>query len=94
MSVNPDYQRQGVDSMLMQLVCDEADRNDLDAFVISSPAGVRLYAKFGFKEAGAVETIHGKCTSMLRKARSTFNEKLKHAEQPTVPKLSPEVAQT
>jgi hypothetical protein len=68
MSVDPDYQRQGVGSMLMQLVCDEADRNHLDTFVLSSPAGVRLYAKFGFKEVGAVETTQGTFTSMLRKA--------------------------
>ena len=76
--------------MLMQLVCDKADRNDLDAFVMSSPAGVRLYTNFGFKEVGAVETIHGKFASMLRKARSTYNRKLKHAVQPSVSKLSPE----
>jgi predicted N-acetyltransferase YhbS len=68
MSVDPTYQRLGIGSMLLQFVCNEVDQNSYDAFVIASPAGVRLYTKFGFKAVGAVETHQGKFTSMLRKA--------------------------
>ena len=35
---------------------------------MASPAGVRLYGKFGFKDVGTVNTIHGTFTSMLRQS--------------------------
>ncbi|KAK2811983.1 hypothetical protein FQN50_001690 [Emmonsiellopsis sp. PD_5] len=66
MAVDPNHQRQGVGSMLMRIFCDYIDENSLDAFVLSSPAGIRLYSKFGFREVGVVETEHGNFTSMLR----------------------------
>lgn len=66
MTVDPDYQQQGVGSMLMNMFCHYADGNELDAFVMSSPAGVRLYSKFGFEVVDAVETEQGTFTSMLR----------------------------
>lgn len=69
MAVDPDYQRRGVGSMLMKLFCDEVDDHNLDGFVLSSPAGVRLYSKFGFRAVGVVETNEGKFTSMLRPSR-------------------------
>ena len=56
MSVDPVYQYQGIGSMLLQFVCNEADQNKGDAFVLSSPAGVWLYTKLGFKAVGIVET--------------------------------------
>jgi predicted N-acetyltransferase YhbS len=67
-SVDPAFQRQGIGSMLLQFVCSEADQSSRDAFVLSSPAGVQLYAKFGFKAVGLVETHQGNFTSMLRRA--------------------------
>ena len=66
-SVDPAYQRQGVGSMLMQWGCDEADRYERDAFVLASPAAVRLYAKFGFEVVGEVRTKKGVFRSMFRK---------------------------
>ena len=66
MAVDPAQQREGVGSMLMEMFCREVDKNQLDAFVLSSPAGVRLYTKFGFRAVGAVETERGRFTSMLR----------------------------
>ncbi|KAI1803918.1 acyl-CoA N-acyltransferase [Daldinia bambusicola] len=69
-SVDPAYQRQGVGSMLMQWGCEEADRNERDAFVLASPAAVRLYAKFGFEVVGQVETKEGVLRSMFRKAQN------------------------
>lgn len=66
MAVDPAHQRQGIGSMLMDMFCREVDEHKLDAFVLSSPAGVRLYTKSGFRAVGAVETERGRFTSMLR----------------------------
>lgn len=49
MAVDPDCQRQGIVSMLMELFCSEMDEQNSDAFVMSSPAGVPLYSKFGIR---------------------------------------------
>jgi predicted N-acetyltransferase YhbS len=68
-SVNPVYQRQGIGSILLQWGTEEADAHGRDSFVIASPAGVRLYAKFGFKVVGEVQTPTGTFTSMFRKAQ-------------------------
>jgi len=72
-SVAPAYQRQGVGSMLMQWGCEEGDRNGQDAYILASPAAIRLYAKFGFEVAGEVRTNNSVFTSMFRKARETSN---------------------
>ncbi|KAJ0417610.1 hypothetical protein BJY00DRAFT_325445 [Aspergillus carlsbadensis] len=66
MAVDPNHQRQGVGSTLMKIFCDYVDNNALDAFVLSSPAGIRLYSRFGFEAFGIVETEQGDFTSMLR----------------------------
>ncbi|KAL4981458.1 hypothetical protein BDW68DRAFT_172378 [Aspergillus falconensis] len=66
MAVDPNHQRQGVGSTLMKIFCDYIDDNALDAFVLSSPAGIRLYYRFGFKAVGIVDTKQGNFTSMLR----------------------------
>ncbi|KAJ5677528.1 uncharacterized protein N7477_003161 [Penicillium maclennaniae] len=66
MAVDPDHQRQGVGSTLLKMFCDFVDTNALDVFVLSSPAGIQLYSKFGFKAVGVVETTKGSFTSMLR----------------------------
>ncbi|CEL09842.1 hypothetical protein ASPCAL12971 [Aspergillus calidoustus] len=46
-----------------------------DAFVLSSPAGIRLYSRFGFKAVGIVETKEGNFTSMLRTSCLSPREK-------------------
>ena len=69
MSVHPDYQRQGLGSKMLERVCDEIDRLGWPAFVMASPSGVRLYAKFGFDVVGAVETSEGAFKSMFRQSR-------------------------
>lgn len=38
-------------------------------YVLASPAGVYLYAKFEFETVGQVDTEKGVITSMLRKNR-------------------------
>jgi ribosomal protein S18 acetylase RimI-like enzyme len=69
-SVDPKYQRQGAGAMLMQWGCDDVDANGQDAFVMASPAGIRLYEKYGFTKVGEVVTTKGTFTSMLRESRS------------------------
>ncbi|KAL4935615.1 hypothetical protein BDV06DRAFT_228654 [Aspergillus oleicola] len=66
MAVAPTYQRHGFGSALMEMFCQHIGNCGLDAFVMSSPAGVRLYAKSGFKSVGVVEIGGGQYTSMLR----------------------------
>ncbi|KAI8676166.1 N-acetyltransferase domain-containing protein [Fusarium sp. Ph1] len=73
MSVHPDHQRQGLGSKILEQVCSEIDRLGWPAFVMASPAGVRLYAKFGFDVVGRMETSEGAFTSMLRQSRHSVS---------------------
>lgn len=67
MAVHPDFQKQGIGSMVMQRICEETDRClGRFAYVLAAPEGVRLYKKFGFEVVGQVETPYGNITSMLR----------------------------
>ena len=63
--MHPDHQHQGLGSKMLERVCDEIDRLEWPAFVMASPAGVRLYAKFGFDVVGGVKTSEGAFTSMF-----------------------------
>ncbi|EFR01222.1 hypothetical protein MGYG_04226 [Nannizzia gypsea CBS 118893] len=65
-TVNPNHQREGVGSTLMESFCRKVDESAADAFVMSSPAAVRLYSRFRFKTVGTVETEQGTFTSMFR----------------------------
>jgi predicted N-acetyltransferase YhbS len=73
-SVAPEYQRQGVGSMLLQWGCDKADSYGWNSFVMASPAGVRLYSRFDFKVVGQVQTEHGTFTSMFRESRPSIEK--------------------
>lgn len=70
MSVCPEYQYQGLGSKLMKHICEDMDRHDRFGFVLGSPAGVKLYSRFGFEPVGQVDTRYGAITSMLRRPRS------------------------
>lgn len=72
--VNPVYQRQGLGSSLMRLFCEEVDRQQRLAFVLASPAGVPLYAKFGFEVVGTVLTPEGTLKSMLRQPQDPVQQ--------------------
>jgi hypothetical protein len=54
----------------MEWGCEQADKTGSDTFLLASPAGSKLYEKFGFEVVGVVEIKGAKFTSMLRKARS------------------------
>ena len=64
MAVAPSQQRRGVGSLLLDWVCNRDPTSD--CYVMASPAGVPLYRKFGFKEVGLVESVHGGSTSMFK----------------------------
>jgi ribosomal protein S18 acetylase RimI-like enzyme len=66
MSIRPEYQGQGLGSLLMQHICEDMDRHGRHGYVLASPAGVGLYSKFGFEIVGRVETPYGPISSMLR----------------------------
>jgi ribosomal protein S18 acetylase RimI-like enzyme len=69
-SVTPAYQGKGVGSLLVDWGCEQADKTGSDMSLLASPAGIKLYEKFGFEVVGVVEIKGTKFTSMLRKARS------------------------
>lgn len=48
LTVHPDYQRQGVGSLLLESGIKAAEKMELDIFVTSTKAGNRLYYKAGF----------------------------------------------
>lgn len=71
LSVHPDFQKQGIGSLMMQRICEETDQSPgRSGYVLAAPEGVRLYLKFGFEIVGEVETPYGNIKSMLRKPRS------------------------
>ncbi|KAE8349876.1 acyl-CoA N-acyltransferase [Aspergillus coremiiformis] len=48
LATNPDHQRRGAASLLVQWGCDLADRNGAAIYIASSQEGLGLYRKFGF----------------------------------------------
>lgn len=52
---NPDYERQGVGSALIEWGCQKADELGLKMFVESSPRGRAVYPRFGFVETKAFD---------------------------------------
>jgi hypothetical protein len=57
----------------MRHICEGIDHHGRYGYVLASPAGVRLYARFGFKPVGQVDTPYGPITSMLRQPQATFS---------------------
>jgi N-acetylglutamate synthase-like GNAT family acetyltransferase len=71
MAIHPHYQRHGFGFQLLQYACDRIDEIGCPAFVMASPAGVRLNQKFGFSSVGKVESAEGTFTSMIREGQSS-----------------------
>ena len=53
--VHPDAQRRGVGAALLTWGCEQADRLGVPICLESTPAGLRLYERFGFKEARTIK---------------------------------------
>ena len=48
LATTPEYQGQGAASLILQYGCDLADGDGLECYIDSSPAGLKLYEKFGW----------------------------------------------
>lgn len=57
--------------MLMQYISEDMDRHNRYGYVLASPAGVRLYSKFGFEVVGQVDTPYGSIKSMIRRPQAS-----------------------
>lgn len=53
----------------MQHILEDMDRYGRYGYVLTAPAGVGLYSKFGFEVVGQVDTPYGPITSMLRRCQ-------------------------
>ncbi|KAL4767984.1 acyl-CoA N-acyltransferase [Aspergillus nidulans var. acristatus] len=67
--VQPDYQRRGAGSMLVQWGCDLADEEGVALYVDASRAGAPLYERFGFLDESKGDSEEGEVVSMIRSAR-------------------------
>ncbi|THW17292.1 hypothetical protein D6D24_03989 [Aureobasidium pullulans] len=66
---DPDYQRRGIGSMMLQWGSDLADQLFLPSWVEASPAGNFLYRKFGYKDIEVNESGEMQGSTMRRAAR-------------------------
>ncbi|KAE8340832.1 hypothetical protein BDV24DRAFT_133430 [Aspergillus arachidicola] len=66
LATNPDHQRRGAASLLMQWGCDEADHNGVAIYIASSDQGVGLYRKFGFELLEGLDDTPEGVTPMVR----------------------------
>ena len=64
LTVKPSFQRQGVASLLVKSGCEIADAYHLKAYVIASPAGLKVYEGQGFKVVETVSTDYSKFGSV------------------------------
>ncbi|KAF2478197.1 uncharacterized protein BDR25DRAFT_276014 [Lindgomyces ingoldianus] len=52
---HPSHHRRGAGGMLVQWGCDQADTNDLEAYLEASPMGAPLYERFGFQRVKDIQ---------------------------------------
>jgi predicted N-acetyltransferase YhbS len=52
LAIDPAQQRRGIGKMLVQYGLEQAAKAGMDAFLISTPAGHRLYQSLGFRNVG------------------------------------------
>lgn len=52
LAVDPEFGGRGIASQLVKMGVDQAQKANLPAYTMSSPAAVRVYANQGFKELG------------------------------------------
>lgn len=81
MAVDPNDLRECVGSF-----CRKIDENAADAYVMSPPAAVRLYSKFGFVTIGTIETEQGAFTCMSR--ASALPPRSRKYSNPSTPALT------
>lgn len=70
LATDPEYQRQGAASLLVQWGCDLADRNGAAIYIASSSEGVGLYRKFGFELLEGLDDTPEGVIPMFREPRT------------------------
>lgn len=73
LAVHPEYQNQGLGSKLLSPMMVLAKGQNQNVFLVSTPAGTRLYEKAGFEKLKEFDVLEGKYlyTLMLLKVKST-----------------------
>ncbi|KAI5202863.1 hypothetical protein E4T39_04436 [Aureobasidium subglaciale] len=66
---DPDYQRRGIGSMMLQWGCDLADQLFLPSWVEASPTGNFLYRKFGYKDVDVHKSGEMDGSTMRKEAK-------------------------
>ncbi|KAK5111432.1 hypothetical protein LTR62_004884 [Meristemomyces frigidus] len=56
LATDPKYQGRGAGSQMMRFGLEQADKHGMEAYLEASPDAVRLYERFGFREAGRTDT--------------------------------------
>jgi GNAT superfamily N-acetyltransferase len=73
LAVLPEYQRIGVGGKLLEWGLQEADREGVECWIDSSPFGLGLYKKFGWKEVGYLDVDLGRWGGEEGKVRRTVD---------------------
>lgn len=71
--VSPEYQRMGIGGKLLEWGLQQADREGVECWIDSSPFGLGLYKKFGWKEVGYLDIELGKWGGEQGKVRRTVH---------------------
>lgn len=56
-ATDPKYQGKGAGSLILQWGIERAGQQGTEAYLEASPDAVSLYEKFGFREAGQIDTL-------------------------------------
>jgi ribosomal protein S18 acetylase RimI-like enzyme len=56
-AADPKYQGKGAGSLMLRWGTGKADQEHLEAYLEASPEAVRLYERFGFREADRTDTF-------------------------------------
>lgn len=67
LGVHPKHQRRGIGKMLLEWGVQEAHREQKDAFLIATPAGVPLYQARGFEEMKTFPLFDAPHVVMIRR---------------------------
>ncbi|KAL2005066.1 hypothetical protein VTN00DRAFT_2916 [Thermoascus crustaceus] len=69
LAVHPDYQGKGAGSLIVKWGCDRGDQDGVALYIDATPAGARLYEKFGFEDRSDPRYTAEGIASMVRDAR-------------------------
>lgn len=56
-ATHPDYQGKGAGSLMLRWGTERADAEGVEAYLEAAPDAIALYERFGFREAGRLDTF-------------------------------------